>query len=84
MIHLNVPARRRPDLQEWSGYAFGLGLDRMPMIRYGIDDIRLLFENDLASPPVLMRALCLLRLPSFLHENAKGERMELTTETQRT
>ena len=35
------------DPEEWSGYAFGLGLDRMPMLRYGIDDIRLLFENDL-------------------------------------
>ena len=47
MIHPNVLRGVGLDPEEWSGYAFGLGLDRMPMIQHGIDDIRLLFDNDL-------------------------------------
>lgn len=47
MIHPNVLRHVGIDPEEWSGFAFGLGLDRMPMVRYGIDDIRLLFDNDL-------------------------------------
>jgi len=47
MIHPNVLRHVGIDPNEWSGFAFGLGLDRMPMVRYGIQDIRLLFENDL-------------------------------------
>lgn len=47
MIHPNVLRGVGLDPEEWSGYAFGLGLDRMPMLQHGIDDIRLLFENDL-------------------------------------
>jgi phenylalanyl-tRNA synthetase alpha chain len=47
MIHPNVLRGVGLDPEEWSGYAFGLGLDRMPMVQYGIDDIRLFFENDL-------------------------------------
>jgi phenylalanyl-tRNA synthetase alpha chain len=35
------------DPQQVSGFAFGLGIDRVAMIRYGIDDIRLFYENDL-------------------------------------
>jgi len=34
------------DHQVYSGFAFGMGLDRVAMIRYGIPNIRLLFEND--------------------------------------
>lgn len=34
------------DPSQWQGFAFGLGVDRMTMIRHGIDDIRLLYEND--------------------------------------
>lgn len=34
------------DPDEWSGYAFGLGVERIAMRRYGITDIRWLFEND--------------------------------------
>jgi phenylalanyl-tRNA synthetase alpha chain len=33
--------------QQWQGYAFGFGIERMAIIKYGIDDIRLFFENDL-------------------------------------
>ncbi len=35
------------DPEEWSGYAFGMGVERVAMIRYNIDDIRLLYSNDL-------------------------------------
>src|SRR4029079_5052143 len=41
IIHPNVLRHVGIDPEEWSGYAFGLGLDRMPMVRYGIDRIRL-------------------------------------------
>ena len=34
------------DPEEWTGFAFGLGIERLAMRKYGIDDIRLLFEND--------------------------------------
>ncbi len=35
------------DAEEYSGFAFGLGLERIAMLKYGISDIRLLFENDI-------------------------------------
>ncbi|HEV8322392.1 MAG TPA: phenylalanine--tRNA ligase subunit alpha [Myxococcota bacterium] len=35
------------DAERWTGYAFGMGIDRIAMLRYGINDIRLLYENDL-------------------------------------
>ena len=34
------------DVQKWNGYAFGLGIERIAMLKYGIDDIRLLYEGD--------------------------------------
>ncbi len=34
------------DPEEWSGFAFGMGIDRVAMLRYRIDDLRLFFEND--------------------------------------
>jgi phenylalanyl-tRNA synthetase alpha chain len=34
------------DPEKWSGYAFGMGIERIAMIRYRIGDIRLLYEND--------------------------------------
>ena len=34
------------DNEKWQGYAFGLGIERIAMLKYGIQDIRLLFEND--------------------------------------
>ena len=39
----------------YSGFAFGLGLDRLTNIKYGITDIRLLYENDVR----FLRAVCL-------------------------
>jgi phenylalanyl-tRNA synthetase alpha chain len=35
------------DIKKWSGYAFGLGIERIAMLKYGIDDIRLLYEGDI-------------------------------------
>jgi phenylalanyl-tRNA synthetase alpha chain len=35
------------DSKQWQGFAFGFGIERMAIIKYGIDDIRLFFENDL-------------------------------------
>jgi phenylalanyl-tRNA synthetase alpha chain len=46
MVHPNVLRAVGVDPQEFSGFAFGLGIDRMAALMYGLDDIRLLFEND--------------------------------------
>jgi len=35
------------DFKKWNGYAFGLGIERIAMLKYGIDDIRLLYEGDI-------------------------------------
>jgi phenylalanyl-tRNA synthetase alpha chain len=47
MIHPNVLAAAGIDSEHWQGYAFGMGIDRLAMLRYGVDDLRLFFENDL-------------------------------------
>ena len=47
MIHPNVLASVGIDSEEYSGYAFGLGVERMVMLKKGIPDLRLFFENDL-------------------------------------
>jgi len=47
MIHPNVLNNCAIDSKKYSGYAFGVGIDRVCMLKYGIDDLRLLFENDL-------------------------------------
>jgi phenylalanyl-tRNA synthetase alpha chain len=47
MVHPNVLVNCGIDPDSWSGYAFGMGVDRTVLLRYKIDDIRLLFENDL-------------------------------------
>lgn len=46
MVHPNVLLAAGVDGAEFSGFAFGLGIDRMCALMYGLDDIRLLFEND--------------------------------------
>jgi phenylalanyl-tRNA synthetase alpha chain len=46
MVHPNVLRGAGVDPEEFSGFAFGLGIDRMVALMYGLDDIRLLFEND--------------------------------------
>ena len=47
MIHPNVLQAAGIDSEAWQGYAFGMGIDRLAMLRYGVDDLRLFFENDL-------------------------------------
>ena len=47
MVHPKVLANCGIDPEVYSGFAFGLGLERIVMRRYGINDMRLLFENDL-------------------------------------
>ncbi|VUD66426.1 Phenylalanine--tRNA ligase alpha subunit [Thalassocella blandensis] len=47
MVHPNVFEACEIDATQYSGFAFGLGVERMAMLRYGIGDIRLNFENDL-------------------------------------
>ena len=46
MVHPNVLRAVGVDPEVYSGFAFGLGIDRMVALMYGLDDIRLLFEND--------------------------------------
>jgi phenylalanyl-tRNA synthetase alpha chain len=47
LVHPNVLRMGGIDPEEWNGFAFGLGLTRLVMMRYGIDDIRLLQSGDL-------------------------------------
>ena len=47
MIHPAVFDHVGIDTERWLGYAFGMGVERLAMLRYGIDDLRLFFENDL-------------------------------------
>lgn len=47
MVHPNVLRNCGIDPEEYSGFAFGMGADRITMLKYEIDDIRLLFENDM-------------------------------------
>ena len=47
MIHPNVFRHVGIDPEQYTGFAFGLGIDRMPMLKYGIDDLRLFMENDI-------------------------------------
>lgn len=45
MVHPEVLKAVNYDTTKWQGFAFGLGVERIAMIKYGIDDIRLFFEN---------------------------------------
>jgi phenylalanyl-tRNA synthetase alpha chain len=47
MVHPNVLRNAGVDPAEFSGYAFGMGVERLTMLRYGVDDLRAFFENDL-------------------------------------
>lgn len=47
MVHPNVLAHVGIDSERHQGFAFGLGIERLTMLRYGIDDLRLFFDNDL-------------------------------------
>jgi len=47
MVHPNVFAACDIDAERYTGYAFGMGVERLAMLRYGVNDLRLFFENDL-------------------------------------
>ncbi len=53
LVHPKVLKACGHDPEEWNGFAFGMGFDRMVMLRYGIDDLRRLYDGNLA----LIRAL---------------------------
>ncbi|MGV6816648.1 MAG: phenylalanine--tRNA ligase subunit alpha [Thiotrichales bacterium] len=47
MVHPEVFRHAGIDTEQFTGYAFGLGVERLAMLRYGVNDLRLFFENDL-------------------------------------
>ena len=47
MVHPNVLENAGIDPEEFTGYAFGMGIERLAMLRYGVKDLRTFFENDL-------------------------------------
>lgn len=47
MVHPNVLKEAGIDSEKYLGFAFGLGVERLAMLRYGVNDLRLFFENDL-------------------------------------
>ncbi len=47
MVHPNVLANCGLDPEEWQGFAFGFGIDRLAAARHGVDDLRDLFTNDI-------------------------------------
>ncbi|RKZ24019.1 phenylalanine--tRNA ligase subunit alpha, partial [bacterium] len=47
MVHPEVLRGVGIDPYQWTGFAFGMGVERIAMLRYGIDDIRNFYENDL-------------------------------------
>lgn len=47
MVHPNVFTQVGIDSERFTGYAFGMGVERLAMLRYGVNDLRLFFENDL-------------------------------------
>ncbi len=47
MIHPNVLENCKVDPEKWTGFAFGMGVERVAMFKYDIDDIRLFYQNDI-------------------------------------
>ncbi len=47
MVHPEVFRHVGIDSERWTGFAFGLGVERLAMLRYGVNDLRLFYENDL-------------------------------------
>jgi phenylalanyl-tRNA synthetase alpha chain len=47
MVHPNVLRSVNIDPEEYTGFAFGMGVERLTMLRYGVNDLRSFFENDL-------------------------------------
>ena len=47
MVHPRVLTMSGIDPEKYTGFAFGVGLERIALLKYEIDDLRLLYENDL-------------------------------------
>ncbi len=47
MVHPRVLSNCGIDPEKFSGFAFGMGIERVAMVKYGVPDLRLLYENDL-------------------------------------
>ena len=47
MLHPEVLKHANIDSEKYNGFAFGMGVERLAMLRYGVSDIRMFFENDL-------------------------------------
>jgi len=47
MVHPEVFRHTGMDNEKFTAYAFGIGVERMAMLRYGVNDLRLFFDNDL-------------------------------------
>jgi phenylalanyl-tRNA synthetase alpha chain len=47
MVHPKVIAACGLDPAEWQGFAFGCGIDRLAMLKYGMDDLRAFFDGDI-------------------------------------
>ena len=47
MVDPNVLQNSNIDPKKYSGYAFGMGIERIAMLKYGVNDLRLFFENDI-------------------------------------
>jgi phenylalanyl-tRNA synthetase alpha chain len=47
VVHPDVLRNGNIDPERYSGFAFGMGLDRLAMLKYGVNDLRLFFDNDL-------------------------------------
>ncbi len=54
MVHPNVLSMSGYDPEDYRGYAFGMGVERIAMLKYGIDDLRLFFANDIR----MLRQFC--------------------------
>ena len=46
VVHPNVLSMSGIDPKQYSGFAFGFGVDRLAMLKFGVTDLRVLFEND--------------------------------------
>ena len=74
MIHPQVLKNMGVDSKIYSGFAFGFGIDRMVMVYYGIDDIRLLYNGDLRFIKQFSMKLPLSWLQDFTYiKNIRGK-----------
>ena len=48
MVHPNVLTNSGIDPEKYSGYAFGMGIERLAMLYYGVSDLRTFYDNDLS------------------------------------